>query len=104
MNDMIHSDRPGLLRRIAAFPLTLLVIEAVVVVGVAGGYSVLARRLGVMDDGPLHFVGALGLALAVIGAFYGLTRWVERRDDPGFSLAGAPRELGLGLLAGTALF
>lgn len=102
--DVIKPQDAGLLRRIIAFPLTLLVIEAVAVVGVAIGYSILARRLGVMNEGPLQLAGALGLGALMIAIYQGLTRWVERRSDPGFALSGAPRELGLGLGAGALLF
>ena len=91
-------------KRIVRFPLSLLVLEALAVVLVASLYSTAAQRIGVGRDGPLHFVGALGLVAALIGLWKLLRRFLEGEDDRELAFAGAPRELGAGLLTGLCLF
>ncbi|MCC6924781.1 type II CAAX endopeptidase family protein [Novosphingobium sp.] len=93
-----------MLKRIVRFPLSLLVLEALAVVLVASLYSAAAHRIGVGRDGPLHFVGALGLVAALIGLWKLLRRFLEGEDDRELVFAGAPRELGAGLLTGLCLF
>ena len=100
----IHQPRPSLLRQITAFPLTLLVIEAAAVMALAIGYSFSATKLGVIDKGPLQFVGALVLAGLIVGLWKLLHRWLERSEDREFALARAAPELGAGLAIGFALF
>lgn len=108
MSNIIHPDshaaRPGLTRRIIAFPLTLMVLEFVAIVAVAIAVGRGWEALGFMPNTPQKALGAVLLAAAVVGAYKGLKRWVEREEDKELALAGAPRELGAGLLAGAALF
>jgi uncharacterized protein len=103
VKNITAESRPGLPRRIVAFPLTLLVIEAVLLVGVAMLASQGLHRIGAPDT-ALHTLGALLVALAVAGAYLGSQRWIERRPGLELALPGAARELGLGLLAGFVLF
>lgn len=75
MADVIHTPEPpadagtvtpGLLRRIIAFPLTLMVIEFAAVVLLASLYSTAVFRAGMPKDGPLHLFGALVLAAMIV--------------------------------------
>lgn len=91
-------------KRIVRFPLTLLVLEALAIVLVATAYSTAAHRIGVGRDGPWHFAGALGLAAALVGLWKLLRRYLEGEADRELGFAGAPRELGTGLLTGLCLF
>ena len=104
MTETIHQPKSSRARRIIAFPLTLLVIEAVAVFALAIGYSFSATKLGVMDKGPLQFGGALVLAGLIVGLWKLLRRWLERSEDGEFALAGAAPELGAGLAIGFVLF
>ncbi len=104
MTETTHLANPGPLRRIIAFPLTLLLIEAVAVAALAIGYSAGAHKLGVMDKGPIEFAGVLLLAALIIGLWKLLHRWLERTDDHEFTFVGAAQELGTGLASGFALF
>lgn len=94
---------PGILRRIIAFPLTLLIVEFVAVAVVAGASS--AALLQVIALGtPAETLGALVLAIVVIALYLACRRWIERRANDELPLAVLPRELGLGLLIGAGLF
>ncbi|MBA4355595.1 MAG: CPBP family intramembrane metalloprotease domain-containing protein, partial [Novosphingobium sp.] len=94
---------PGILRRIIAFPLTLLIVEFVAVAVVAGASS--AALLQVIALGtPVETLGALVLAIVVIALYLACRRWIERRANDELPLAVLPRELGLGLLIGAGLF
>ena len=108
MDEVIHqlesAANPSLLRRIIAFPLTLMVIEFVAIVAVGTGFTQVAHMALHKDDGAGYFLGALGLAVLLVLTWKALQRWLERSDDREFALAGASKELGLGLLFGFALF
>lgn len=93
-----------MLLKILRFPLVLLVIEALVLAVVATLWSTGAHRLAVPSDGPLHFAGALGLAVVIVLTYKALRRWLEGQRDAEFTGPGAARELGLGLGLGFALF
>ena len=101
---MTDTPGPGLVRRIVAFPLTLLVIEFAAIVLVGSGYSQAVHLVLTKNDGAAYSASALGLAVVLILTWKALQRWLERRTDQEFALAGAGRELGLGLLAGFVLF
>ena len=109
MNEITHQpvadpSKPGRVRRIIAFPLTMLVIEFAVIVLVGSGYTQAAHLLIAKSDGAAYFAGGLLLAGVLVLTWKGLQRWLERRPDREFALAGAGRELGLGLLLGFLLF
>ena len=95
---------PGLALRVLRFPLTLLVIELVAVALVASGTSFALRKAGSGRDGPLHLLGGLVVALAVVGLWKALRRWLEGEGDAEFAVPGALRELGGGLALGFLLF
>jgi len=95
---------PGLALRVLRFPLTLLVIELVAVALVASGVSFALRKAGIGRDGPLHLLGGLVVALAVVGLWKALRRWLEGEGDAEFATPGALRELGGGLALGFLLF
>lgn len=90
--------------RILRFPLTLLLIEAGLVILVAFLVTIGAHAAGIGRDGPLNLAGAMVLALAVVLTWKGLRRWLEGETDREFSGGGAARELGGGLLLGFGLF
>ena len=104
MTETTHLTSPGLLRRIIAFPLTLIVIEAAALFALAIGYSFSANKLGMMDKGPIQFAGVLVLAGLIIGLWKLLHRWLERSEDREFAKVGAAKELGAGIAIGFALF
>ena len=112
MDDITHSaeaapvlaKEAGLLRRIIAFPLTLLVLEVLALGVVASGYTQLAHMVLRKDDDAGYFLGGLGLAVLLVLVWKGLQRWLEQRRDREFALRNAARELGLGLLTGFVLF
>jgi len=96
--------KPGLARRIISFPLSLLLIELIVIVGIATGFTQLAHRFIAKSDGAAYFAGGAALAVVLVLTWKALQRWIERRPDREFALPGAGRELGVGLLTGFLLF
>ena len=95
---------PGLVLRVLRFPLTLLVIEAFAVVLVVAGLSFALRKAGTGADGPLRLLGALAIAVALVGLWKALRRWLEGEGDGEFTLPRAGTELGGGLALGFLLF
>ena len=112
MDNITHPSEPalavpekaGLLRRIIAFPLTLLVLELLAIVVVGSGFTQLARLVVQKSDGGFYALGAVLLAVALILSWKALQRWLERREDREFAWRKSGQELGLGLLLGFALF
>lgn len=104
MTQMIHPDRPGLLRRIVSFPLALIVIEfaalLAAIIGIARGYEVFDFK----SNTPGKALGAVLVAAGVILVYKALVRWVERGPDDDFAWDGALKETGSGLLLGGAIF
>jgi uncharacterized protein len=96
--------QPGLLRRIVAFPLTLLVIGFVGIAAVGIGLGACYQRLGFAPNTPEQAFGALLVAVGTILTYKAYKRWIERAPDKELELAGALPELGAGLLAGFVLF
>lgn len=94
---------PGILRRIIAFPLTLMIVEFVLVAVVAGASSAALLR-AIPRGTPVEALGALLLAVVVIAIYLACRRWIERRDNDELPLVALPRELLLGLLIGAGLF
>lgn len=93
-----------MISRILRFPLTLLLIEAAVVVGLVILLSAGGNAAGLTPNGPLAFAAALGTAALIVLTWKALMRWLERVPDQGFAGANAGRELGSGLLIGFVLF
>ncbi|MCB2058354.1 MAG: CPBP family intramembrane metalloprotease [Novosphingobium sp.] len=104
MSELIHQARPGLVRRIVAFPLTLLLLAAVPFILLYGGAMVAAASIPQLRDTP----GQPLIVLAVVAIAALLWRLfqhhIERREDAELALAGAGRELAQGLGAGFVLF
>ena len=95
---------PALALRILRFPLVLLVVEAVALAALASGLSIAMRKAGFGGDGPVHLLGAVGLAAAIIGLWKLLRHWLEGQPDAEFAFPGAAAELGRGLALGFGLF
>lgn len=104
MSEITQPASPGLIRRIVAFPLSLAVIEFVAITAVAVAIGRGWEKLGLSPNTPQKALGAVLIAVAVIAVYKALKRWVEREEDRELALPGAGRELGLGLLAGAAVF
>lgn len=108
MNEATHlpaaDSKPGIVRRIIAFPLTLLAIGFVWIVAVAAGIGKLYDLAGFERNTPSRAFGAVLIAVGVVLAYKAYKRWVERAPDAELALPGAAKELGLGLLAGFLLF
>lgn len=101
----IAPEKPGLALRILRFPLTLFIVEFILVVLVASLTSALLLKAVKGLSDPLHLVGAVIVAVAAILAYLGCRRWIEGLAGPGeYGGPGAAKELGLGLLGGFALF
>jgi len=101
--DDVQQPKPGILRRIIAFPLTLLIIQ---ILAVAIGAS-LATQLfrGFFDKGtPGYFAGGLTVAILAIAIYLATRGWIERIANDELPFAALPRELPLGLLIGAGLF
>lgn len=104
MDDLQTADqarRPGLLRRIIAFPLTLMIVEFVVI-------FLWLLPAGVIQNvglaGIIIFLLGLFIAIATFGTYFALRRWIERCSNDELPLAFLKRELPLGMLIGAALF
>lgn len=100
----LQPSRPNLGVRILRFPITLIVLEAVVFIFIGGSLeaSSTARRMGFSPIGFFLFV--LVGAVVLILVWKAFRRWVEGERDREFTLPGAGKELGAGLLAGFLLF
>jgi len=94
----------GLLRRIVAFPLSLILIGAVMVVFAASIVSGVVRRAHLPANSPATMLGALLVIATAILAYKAFKRWIEREPDRELSIGGLAIELPTGLLAGFLLF
>jgi membrane protease YdiL (CAAX protease family) len=96
--------KPNLALRILRYPVTLIVIEAVVFIFIGGTLeaSNVAKRMGMSPAG--FFVFVLIDAVVLILVWKAFRRWVEGQRDHEFTLPGAGQELGAGLLTGFVLF
>jgi membrane protease YdiL (CAAX protease family) len=94
----------GLVRRIVAFPVSLMCIGFVMVVGAAIVTGNLIRLLALQKNTPLWSLRALVIALVVIFVYKLFKRWVEREPDRELPLTGLATELPAGLIAGFLLF
>jgi membrane protease YdiL (CAAX protease family) len=81
-----------------------MLIGGAMLVGALAGASFLLRSLDPPRNSPWEALAGLAMAAVVVLAYKAYKRWIERARDTEFALAGAPRELGLGLLAGFLLF
>lgn len=98
------AGRPNLALRILRFPLTLIVLEAIVFIFIGGALEApaLSKRMGMSPVGFFLFV--LVGAVVLILVWKAFRRWVEGEGDQEFTLPGAGKELSAGLLAGFLLF
>lgn len=108
MDSIIHSDpaptAPSLLRRIVAFPLTLMIIGFVWISVVGVGVGQAYEQLGFARNTPQKTFGAVLMAVAVVLGYKAYKRWVERAEDTELPLNGAVAELAAGIAIGTVLF
>ncbi len=95
--------RPSLIRRIIAFPLTLLVIAFVMVAGTEILLSILFHFTLPKDAPLIHALGSAAIGLTVILVYKAYKRWIERAPDRELAMPFAG-ELGAGLLFGFLLF
>jgi membrane protease YdiL (CAAX protease family) len=102
--EIIKPQSTGTLVKIVRFPLTLLIIEAVLLAVMVSLYSTAVHLTSIDMKGPLYFAGALILAALIVGLWKTYRRWLEGEEDREFTLAGSGRELGLGLAIGFGLF
>ena len=108
MNDVTHQpaidQQPGLVRRIIAFPLSLLLIGFVWIVASTAGTGQAYELLGFPRNTPSKTFGAVLTAVVIIFGYKAYKRWIERAPDNELSFSRALPELGAGLLLGTLLF
>ena len=100
----IEAAQPSLIRRIIAFPLTLLVLGFVWITALASGVGQGYQLLGFARNTPEKALGAVIMAAAVILGYKAFKRWVERAPDTELPLTGALPELAAGIAIGAALF
>jgi uncharacterized protein len=104
----IEAASPSRLRRIVAHPASLLAIGLIGLVGMSAGCSILLQQafdaFDLPQNSPPRFLLAVLVAVVMIVAYKGYKRWIERVPDRELELAGAARELALGLGFGAALF
>lgn len=101
--DDLQTARPGILRRIIAFPLTLMILEFLAVAMAASAATVGLKGL-FLHGTPGYFLGGLGVAVLAILVYLACTRWIERRSAHDLPLATMTKDLPLGILIGGALF
>lgn len=106
MDDLQTADqaqRPGIARRIVAFPLTLMIVEFFGIGIAASAASVVLHKV-VTEGTPGYFFGGLTVAVLAILIYLGARRWIERRANDELPLALLGSEIPLGLLIGAGLF
>lgn len=101
--DDVQTAKPGMVRRLIAFPLTLMIIEFFAVAIGASLFTALFQRF-FLKDTPGYFLGGLGVAVLAIVIYLAARRWIERVANSELPLPLLPRELPLGLLIGAGLF
>ena len=98
------ASNSGLAVRVLRYPVTLIVLGFAVFSLIAGP----AKRLGALEGGPITGPGYFALVLVdaaiIVLLWKAWRRWIEGEGDHEFTLPGAGRELGVGLLAGLGLF
>ena len=96
--------KPNLALRVLRFPITVLLIEAIVlgVLGLPVESANLAAARFVSPPGLFLIVVALMVVFVLI--WQAFRRWLEGERDREFTLPGAGKEAGAGLLAGFLLF
>ncbi len=100
----IEAAQPSLIRRIIAFPLTLLVLGWAWITALAIGAGQAYELLGFARNTPEKALGAVIMAVAVVLGYKAFKRWIERAPDTELQLAGALPELAAGIAIGGALF
>ncbi len=88
--------------RTVLFPIIRLVLALVFVLVPIGIVQVFVKSLGVPPTDNLIFT-CLAIPVAFF-AYWGYVRLIEHRPATELAIAGAPKELGVGMLLGTALF
>lgn len=101
--DDLQTTRPGLVRRIVAFPLTLMIVEFLGI-GIAASAGSFALLKIVTPRTPSYFLGGLTVAVLAILIYLAARRWIEWRANDELPLEAFGREVPLGLLIGAALF
>lgn len=96
-----ESTLPG---RILRHPMSLLVIGFIVFVVLYGLTGAAAGSVKALRNTPAQTAITLGCAAIGVLVYKAFQRWIERREDAEFALAGAGKELGAGLLFGFLLF
>jgi membrane protease YdiL (CAAX protease family) len=96
--------KPNLALRVLRFPITLLLIEAIVL-GVYG-LPVESANLAAVRfvSPPLLFLVVVALMVVFVLMWKAFRRWLEGERDHEFTLPGAGKEAGAGVLAGFLLF
>jgi len=98
------ADNPGLALRVLRFPITLIVIEALVFGVIGLPLDSIPLIVGDRISGPVLLLAMLVALVIFVLLWKASRRWLEGERDREFELAGSARELGAGLLAGFALF
>jgi membrane protease YdiL (CAAX protease family) len=96
--------KPNLALRVLRFPVTLLLIEAIILGGI--GLPIESANLAAVRfaSPPVMFLVVVAAMIIFVLIWKAFRRWVEGDRDREFTLAGAGKEAGAGLLAGFALF
>lgn len=97
------SDSP-LALRILRYPLTLIVIEAVVFGSLGLPLESIPLIVGGQVSGPVLLVAILAVLILFVLLWKVFRRWVEELGDREFAFPASGPEAGIGLLAGFGLF
>lgn len=95
-------ETPVLWLRILRFPLTRLLILAVVLIYLMGTNEKLMVSFAASP--VLAILITIAMAMIALAIYAAYARWIERRPVSEFSFPGMGRELGLGLLVGACLY
>ncbi|MGV3510511.1 MAG: CPBP family intramembrane glutamic endopeptidase [Novosphingobium sp.] len=101
--DDLQTAKPGIVRRIVAFPLTLMIVEFLAIAVAASAATVGLKGLSTQGTAG-YFLGGLGVAVLAILVYLACVRWIERTPNHDLPLATMGKDLPLGLLAGGSLF
>lgn len=98
------SQPQSTLRRFVTFPLSLLVIEGLLIGFTASLLSAGLRTLNIGRNSPLLVLVGLTIAVGLVLVYLACKRWIERQPDTELPFDRALPELAIGLLGGAALF
>jgi len=102
--ETVAAPAPSLARRIVAFPLTLMLIALIMVLGASGVANLVSDQVPRKAGSPLLLVHAAIFISFLLAAYWLFCRFVERAPMEVFARKGWARETLAGLAAGALIF